>query len=726
MDDEQLSVRTPSVIRRAHARLRATTLAVVCAMAMCFASAPAHATTSQGDNEESIIIRVDQVGYTPAETKRAFVLSHTDITGEEYTVTASDGTVASSAALGTSRGAWNDTYPFVYAVDFTDVAQKGDYKISIDEAQSSVFAVDAENKLFPDAVTTIATFFQSQRDGSDVVAGALDRKASHLNDAKATVYEYDPTLYDDDGLLQKLPDPVAGIDPVDVSGGWFDAGDYLKFVTTTSYAAALMLVAQRELPAPDSTLDAELDHGLEWLDKMWNDEDGVLYVQVGIGDGSEELNVTGDHDTWRLPQADDALSVARDASPGTPNTSDYFLAYRPVFAGNSPGEKISPNLAGRLSAVFALAAQRAAEKDDGVKAAKWFAKAERVYALADTTWKQQLVTTVPFDYYPEETWLDDMTLGAAELAMAALALDDDSAEAYLEDATGFAARNDTADLLNLYNVTPLADAELIAALREHGDADRGAKEDDLLSSIRSSGLDPARVNAHDDVFGSVASPSEWDVASKSFGAMATALLYSRLTGDDAYSDVATNARNWSFGRNAWGLSWIVGIGDAYPRCLQHQLSNLHGDGLTPPRGAVVNGPNGFTTSDPDEMGDWGNFFDNANRCPASASSTMPDAYAAFQSPEAYNDTRFLDWVSNWATSEPAIDFTASALLALALQSSSTSSHVAETPATSDTLPFWVWLVVGGTLAIALLIAALVFAAARRRSKRIRGYREPAA
>src|SRR5690349_4983121 len=32
---------------------------------------------------------------------------------------------------------------------------------------------------------------------------------------------------------------------VDASGGWWDAGDYLKFVQTTSYAEALMLVGIR-------------------------------------------------------------------------------------------------------------------------------------------------------------------------------------------------------------------------------------------------------------------------------------------------------------------------------------------------------------------------------------------------------------------------------------------------------------------------------------------------
>ena len=33
-----------------------------------------------------------------------------------------------------------------------------------------------------------------------------------------------------------------------VSGGWFDAGDYIKLVHTTSYTEAILLTAVREHP----------------------------------------------------------------------------------------------------------------------------------------------------------------------------------------------------------------------------------------------------------------------------------------------------------------------------------------------------------------------------------------------------------------------------------------------------------------------------------------------
>ena len=66
---------------------------------------------------------------------------------------------------------------------------------------------------------------------------------------------------------------------------------------------------------------------------MWNDDTKTLYAQVGIGDGNQ--SVTGDHDVWRLPEADDKLNV----QPGDPQ---YFIKYRPVFPAGAAGAQISP------------------------------------------------------------------------------------------------------------------------------------------------------------------------------------------------------------------------------------------------------------------------------------------------------------------------------------------------------------------------------------------------
>ena len=95
------------------------------------------------------------------------------------------------------------------------------------------------------------------------------------------------------------------------------------------------------------TLAREARFGLDWLGKAWHPLTGVLDLQVGIGSGDQAGTYFGDHDLWRLPQKDDELSGSKAR----------FIRHRPVFEANAPLTPLPPNLAGRVAAAFALAAQ---------------------------------------------------------------------------------------------------------------------------------------------------------------------------------------------------------------------------------------------------------------------------------------------------------------------------------------------------------------------------------
>ena len=60
--------------------------------------------------------------------------------------------------------------------------------------------------------------------------------------------------------------------PVDVEGGWADAGDYLKFTHSSAYNDVVLFTSARLLGAraPQSLVD-EARYGLAWLDKMWDE-----------------------------------------------------------------------------------------------------------------------------------------------------------------------------------------------------------------------------------------------------------------------------------------------------------------------------------------------------------------------------------------------------------------------------------------------------------------------
>ncbi len=65
---------------------------------------------------------------------------------------------------------------------------------------------------------------------------------------------------------------------------------------------------------------------------MWDDETGTLYYQVGIGEGNAAT--AGDHDIWRLPQADDGF--------GGEDPLYRYIRHRPVFRAGPAGASREP------------------------------------------------------------------------------------------------------------------------------------------------------------------------------------------------------------------------------------------------------------------------------------------------------------------------------------------------------------------------------------------------
>ncbi|MGW7029120.1 glycoside hydrolase family 9 protein [Streptomyces xanthophaeus] len=482
-------------------------------------------------------------------------------------------------------------------------------------------------------------FFQAQRDGAEVVANVLHRKPSHLSDRQATVYDTPRFSADGSSLEDIRLTPAGG--PVDVSGGWFDAGDFLKFTHTTSFSLVQLFLAQREMPSA-AGLPAEAEHGVRWLDRMWEGTSGTLYAQVGLGEGNNDSR--GDHDLWRLPEADDALRTA-------PGGQDHLIRHRPVFRANEPGRPISPNLAGRVAAAFALAAQA---DSDPASALRWLDKAAAVYAQADTSPKGPLVTAYPGAFYSEDSWQDDLELGAAELARAARQLGDARSAEWQRQAGSWARAylgSETKDTLSVGDVSALAHAEILGS-PGHG----GQLADALKADLRRQ-LTDAADRARQDPFGAGANYTDFDAVPQTFGLVTTALLHARLTGEHQYDAFATRQRGWALGANPWGSSFVIGVGEVYPHCPDHPVANLSGslDGTGEIlRGAVVNGPNGAKVVK--ELAYW------PETRPCQADPGRP--WSDFDGRGA----RYLDRVSAWQTVEPAVDFTSTALLAFALSS----------------------------------------------------------
>ncbi|AEV82103.1 glycoside hydrolase family protein [Actinoplanes sp. SE50] len=560
-------------------------------------------------------IRVDQAGWATGESKVATLLAPADAAGARATVVDAAGRTVLTVAAGRSRGHWNDHFAATNPLDLTALRTPGTYRIRLDDhyhAESPPFRIGAAADLYTPLVADTVRYFQAHRDGADQVPGPWQRTPAHLDDRNATVYA---TPEPDDSVLASTGATL------DVSGGWYDAGDYLKFAHTTAYALILMQLVQRDGPAP-AALPDEIRHGLDWLTRMYRD--GVLYTQVGVAGNDHYL---GDHDIWRLPQADDDLSVQ-------PGDRAYYQRYRPVFRAAAPGEPISPNLAGRVTAAFALAAQLSAANDPA-RARFYLDLAATLFGQAATAPTGDLVTTVPRDFYPEESYEDDLALGATELALAGKALGDPRTAGWTGQARHWAdATGGGDDGLTVYDVDALADAELyrlapaaplVADLRDR-----------LAGAVKAAGRDP--MDATTGAGGA-------DYAARQLGWAATAALYQRATGDTRYAAFGTAQRDVALGANGWGVSMVIGAGARYPQCPHDQIGTITHAALT---GAVVNGPNVAGRVESLESED-------DSMCTAGS-------YSAFNR----DDAQYADDMRVSATNEPSLDFTATGMLAFAL------------------------------------------------------------
>ena len=616
-------------------------------------------------------IRVDQVGYPSGAAKLAEIMTRARPSGDLHWVLVRAGscTVAASGVARQNLGAWSKRYGWVWAARFSQVRGPGRYRLGIlgdASAASPWFAIGSAARLYARPLANALYFYENERDGPDYIHTPLRSAPGHLNDLSAMTYRTPPV--DDNGNFKgSLAKYATGV-RINASGGWFDAGDYLHFVETTSYTEAVLLQGVASFPrqmgsgvsagSPGADFTGEVKFGLDFLRRMWHERSRTLYYEVGTGEANSYY--FADHDIWRLPQADDHYR-------GT-NPHYVYVRHPPVFRAGRPGAKISPNLAGRLAADFALCYQVLRHSDPGY-ADGCLRSAETVYSLADPHWKGHLMTAIPWDFYPETSWRDDMMLGATELARALqeaghpaalpAGLPVRSAATYLRDAASWASawihsKQALGDTLNLYDVSALADYELILTIREQHAAGLAVTTAQLLANLRGQIEKGIHIGAKDPFrFGFAW--DQWDTTTHGAGLTVMADEYDALTGRPVYAAWAQRWLDDILGSNAWGVSLIVGDGTVFPDCMQHQVANLAGslDGQPPIlAGAAVEGPNSFAAT---------GTVPNMRRCAASAPGDIP--YASFNGQHAV----FADNVQSYSTVEPAIDLTALTPLAFAWQ-----------------------------------------------------------
>jgi hypothetical protein len=403
---------------------------------------------------------------------------------------------------------------------------------------------------------------------------------------------------------QDAIDTITG-EKVDLVGGWHDAADRLKHMITTSYCVAALALAKGD-PARD-----ECRHGAALVKKL-HPAEGVLYIQ--IGDDRDHMPPAT---LWDDDRSDYGWG------PGGPRS-----AWRATGKPDGPKYKNAStgmaSLAGRCAAAMALTGE--------LESARSFYRLAMAHPGAAMS-----IPVRASHYYGESTYHDDLEWGAVELYRAT------HEKPYLEEAIAHADRAGENPWMGLekhghYEFFPYVN---LAHWRLYPLVDEAVKR--RLAGYYRTGLEKIRLRAERNPY-RVGTPLVWCSTNDVIALATQARLYERMTGDTRYRSLAAEARDWIFGRNPWGVSFVLGVpkggvAASRPHHMFYKLANQL------PVGGLVDGPVSRSINEGLKYSTFG-----------------PDPLAHFQSEVAVYHDEFADF----STNEPIIDGTVSLLLLLDL------------------------------------------------------------
>lgn len=230
-------------------------------------------------------IRFNQVGFEPKEAKR-FIIAVSTAAPLAWRLTRHDGSLAASG-LTTPFGFDEASGERVHRVDVPGPLATGDYRLRVGDLASRPVAVSPRpfRRLFGDAMS----FFYQQRSGVPIRAGLVQRPdlargAGHSPDIAGCF----------DGVdRQGVRWPGCGYS-LDVTGGWYDAGDHGKYVVNGGVSVWAMLNAYeraaRRTPASPLIADGALalperGNGVpDLLDEARVEVEFLLAMQVPEGE----------------------------------------------------------------------------------------------------------------------------------------------------------------------------------------------------------------------------------------------------------------------------------------------------------------------------------------------------------------------------------------------------------------------------------------------------------
>ena len=489
---------------------------------------------------ESENIRINQVGFYPSQEKT--ITLEQDNPCETVSIYRAGRKIWEEEAVRTAVSPWSGKVRRVF--DFSEITKPGRYTIKAG-SEKAEFTV-SENAFDALAEAGLKGFYH-QRSGMDLdpaIAGKWARKGGHP-DTLVFIHASAVSEGRPEGTVISSPK------------GWYDAGDYNKYVVNSGYSMGLMAEAALMFSTPENAdrrkaIHDELEYNAEWLYTMQDPSDGGVYHKL------------------TNPEFEGFISPLECSKP-------RYVVQKSVTA--------ALDYAGALCTFVELGDSPDPET---------IAKAEAAYE-----WAVSNPTAFYFQERMNRTYDPDVSTGAYgdgsasdEFFWAASCLYHATGKTgYLEDVKRYMP--ESFSVMSWGNVSALGVFEWLRNGKNGVSADEQEIYERCLQMLLEycdRSMESAETSCYNSPYGNSPRDFYWGCAS-TFCDQSVCFLYAfKLTGKAGYLKNAFRNVNYILGQNATGYCYVTGFGSKSPMFPHSRL--CHSDGVVEPiPGLLVGGPN---------------------------------------------------------------------------------------------------------------------------------------
>jgi endoglucanase len=508
--------------------------------------------------DASAKIRLNQIGFYPDAPKVAVVTE--DISGDFFVLEAGSGEVVFTSKLSATHK--SEFSPKLTRIaDFSVVTKPGSYKLSL-PGQGYSYTFEIKPEVFCNLTKGLIKGFYFQRMSTPLLpeyAGKWSRAAGHP-DTQVIIHPAAASPNRPAGTIISCP------------RGWYDAGDYNKYVVNSGVTMGTLLSLYEDFPAYFDTLKTnipesgdkapdllnEIVWNLRWMLTMQDPYDGGVYNKV----------TNASFDGMIMPS--EAVTPRYVVPKGTAATLDFAA----VMAQ-----------AGRVFSKFKLVFPGLADSclKSAVKAWEWAVKNPKL-AYDQNIMNKEYKPVINTGGYGDSDFTDEFIWAAAELYVSTNKINYYTAYPMFPDTLMPLPSWDNVRLLGYYTL-----ARYEKKLTSTAKKDFPVLKKRIIQTANRM-IEGVANDAYMTVMGKSAGDFIWGSNSVATNQGILLIQAYKLSNDRKYLDFALSNLDYILGRNATGYSFVTGFGQKTPMHPHHRQSEA--DGIADPvPGLIVGGPN---------------------------------------------------------------------------------------------------------------------------------------